>query len=95
MFELQGLGSADPEMRAFCVVALLACEAFVHPRSQSPWPAAASAAPAATGPAVPSTSYLGVPRMWSAISPIPVPTGVQDLIMPYLMSLLIYDDLSS
>lgn len=95
MFELQGLGSADPEMRAFCVGALLACEAFVHPRSQSPWPAAASAAPAATGPAVPSTSYLGVPRMWSAISPIPVPTGVQDLIMPYLMSLLIYDDLSS
>ncbi|KAK9915726.1 hypothetical protein WJX75_003282 [Coccomyxa subellipsoidea] len=70
----QGLSSADPELRAFCAGALLSCEAFVHPRSQSPWPTVVSAAPASTGAAVASTSYLGVPRMWSAISPATLAT---------------------
>ncbi|CAL8470253.1 g9795 [Coccomyxa elongata] len=77
-FFRQGLTSADAELRAFCVGALLACEAFMHPRSQSPWPPARSAASATNGAATPSIDYLGVPRLWSAISPaIPTP-GLQE-----------------
>ena len=62
---MQGRTSSVPEVQAFSVHALAACEALIHPRCPQPWPSpAASQQPARSGKAAEAVEYLGVPRMW-------------------------------
>ncbi len=67
MYCMQGRTSSIPEVYAFSVQALAACEALIHPRCNQPWPSpAASQQPARNGRATDAVEYLGVPRMWAS-----------------------------
>ena len=77
---MEGHNSSIPEVHAFSVQALAACEALLHPRCPQPWPSpAVSEQPVRNGKASNASEYLGVPRMWATSA---METGILPALVP-------------